>query len=137
MPKAVKAFEFKMGQRLNVPGLKDVQGVITAPASPEDLRAPVPADADGRHHLAFMRWFDERGQAQTGWFPVPEVLAANQTPAQAVAGVEISGPNVEEMSALVRAAAKRVFARRGKRWHAVTSVSQARTPKAQSRARKR
>jgi hypothetical protein len=76
MPKAQKPFEFRIGDRKNVPGLKNVQGVITMPASGSDF-ATAPDDADGRHHLTFMRWFDERGQAQTGWFPVPEVLAAN------------------------------------------------------------
>jgi hypothetical protein len=79
MPKAQKPFEFKPGDRKNVPGLNNVQGVITMPASPEDLRAPVPASADGRHHLTFMRWFGPRGEAQCGWFPVPQVLEANLT----------------------------------------------------------
>lgn len=74
-----KAFLFKLGQRLNVPGLKDVQGVVTLPCGAIEFAIGEDAKRDTivGEDCYFLRWLSERGRNRCGWFGEVQLSAAN------------------------------------------------------------
>lgn len=81
-----KAHAFQLGDRVNVPGLGGVQGVVTLPAAPNEISVTVP----GRH-VYFVRWLRDDGWRTSGWFADFDLRAANPQPDVAqVASVSIT-----------------------------------------------
>jgi len=86
---AKSAFAFKLGQRVNVPGKKGVQGVVTLPTGAAEFergRAPLYAS-----HVFFVRWVADDGINQDhAWFILSEMSVANEPePATDGAGAQV------------------------------------------------
>jgi hypothetical protein len=97
---AWKAFAFALGQRVNVPGKKGVQGVVSTPRTTDVMEAP---DVSGDSDLYLLRWLNESGRPVCGWFGEPDLTAAQPVPVTAT-----------EIGSELEALAERVLAPRRK-----------------------
>lgn len=88
---AKKAFAFALGQRVNVPGKKNVQGVVSLPKCVNEFCVPssFPASAT-LYPFIFLRWLTEEGEATFAWFAEPDVSTAN-APTVGVVGIDVGG----------------------------------------------
>lgn len=80
MARKPKPFAFNLGQRVNVPGHKNVQGVIAMPASTTDMMASFDRlranHTAGAAHIFFVVWTEATGYRRSDWFSVVELSAA-------------------------------------------------------------
>jgi hypothetical protein len=81
---AKKAFAFALGQRVNVPGKKGVQGVVSLPACINEFEPPKSLPL-GPWTFYMLRWLGDDGAPQCGWFPDAHLIEANAPPAATVA----------------------------------------------------
>lgn len=79
------AYEFALGQRVNLPTNKDVQAVVTLPSSYHEQTSV--AVGDGRHWY-FLRWLNEDGERDFGWFGSISLVDANTPPEPPAAPVD-------------------------------------------------
>ena len=78
---AKKAFAFALGQRVNVPGKRNVQGVVSLPRATQVIEF---CNASGNPDLFFVRWLQDNGLPACGWFGEPGLTATNLPPAEDV-----------------------------------------------------
>jgi hypothetical protein len=84
---ARKAFAFALGQRVNVPGKKGVQGVVSLPRlGIEIVEVPTIEPVT----FWFVRWLAEDGAPLSGWFTEAAMAEAN-APAAEIVGVDGGG----------------------------------------------
>lgn len=81
---AKRPLEFAYGNRVNVPGKKGVQGVISAPRSAADMVCNVVFDPDLPQVIHFVRWMHDDGTPMADWFLASDIRDANE-PASATA----------------------------------------------------
>jgi hypothetical protein len=80
---AKRAFAFALGQRVNVPGKKGVQGVVSLPACINEFETPKSLPL-GPWTFYMLRWLGDDGAPQCGWFPDAHLIEANAPPAATV-----------------------------------------------------
>lgn len=75
----MKAFTFRLGQRINVPGRKGVQGIIGLPTHTGEMHMPITgvAQAPLAHHAFFVRFLLEDGTPACAWFGDFDLAFAN------------------------------------------------------------
>ena len=78
-------FALALGQRLNVPGNRKVQGVIGIPRACDQAEHSPDSLVMSEQRLWFMRWLDDGGNIHTKWFAENEIIdaqaEATETPA--------------------------------------------------------
>lgn len=74
----VKGHAFNLGDRLLVPRLENVQGLVTLPSGANDMAIERIISIDA--HTYFMRWLADDGEKQCGWFSSMDVALANPEP---------------------------------------------------------
>ena len=72
------AFAFALGQRINVPGKKNVQGVVSLPRCVNEFCVPPSFQASTTlSPFIFIRWLGDDGEPAAAWFAEPDVETAN------------------------------------------------------------
>lgn len=73
-----KAFAFKLGQRVNVPGKKSIQGVVSLPTFAGMIgNTGLLACQDGES-IYFVHWLDEGGNREAAWVGELALLDAQE-----------------------------------------------------------
>lgn len=77
---AKRAFAFALGQRVNVPGKKGVQGVVSLPLNPAEIgMADVPERGPIDTGCFFpVAWVDGDGRRGFAWFTQTDLMTATR-----------------------------------------------------------
>lgn len=75
----VKAFSFRLGERVNVPGKKGIQGIIGLPTHTGEMNLPISsvAQAPLARHAFLVRYLQEDGSPACEWFGDFDLAFAN------------------------------------------------------------
>lgn len=83
-PMAIKHFPFKPGERVNIPGKKNTQGLVSFPANKDDAQVNEigclkGGDSNGEGRIIFVAWIADDGTRHRGYFT--EAALAETNPA--------------------------------------------------------
>lgn len=92
---------FNLGQRVNIPGIKNIQGLVSLPNGTNEFHAP----KSGGRHWYFLRWLSADGEMKYGWFGDHEMIAAQEVVPVVPVPVDAQGAGVQAQAVIKRAKA--------------------------------